>query len=196
MTADSRTDARVVFSLLLSLGLGVACDAEDDGDGDGGMQGGTADEGGSDGDGDGDGAETGDAGSAGGTMEISFSVGGTVSSSSNLVDPLVGTVYGGVFRTADVGATGPREGAEQVAFLEVTDVDLTSGTATSVMWTSEPVPADTYTFLGFFDVDGSSTGVEEKDPEEGDPVTLPTVNKVTVEDGGAAQLEVRFDLVL
>lgn len=196
MTAGSRTEARVLFSFLLA--LGVACDAEDGGDD---VQGGTADEGGTNGDGgdDGDGADTaatGDAGSAGGTMEVSFSVGGTVSDSSNLVDPLVGTVYGGIFRTADVGATGPREGAEQVAFVEVTDVDLTSGTATSVMWTSEPVPADTYTFLGFFDVDGSSTGVEEKDPEEGDPVTLPTVNKVIVEDGGAAQLEVRFDLVL
>lgn len=194
MTAGSRTDARVLGSLLLA--LGVACDTEDGADD--GVQAGSADEAGSaddDESGD-DSAATDDAGSVGGTMEISFSVGGTVSDSSNLVDPLVGTVYGGIFRTADVGATGPREGAEQVAFVEVTDVDLTSGAATSVMWTSEPVPADTYTFLGFFDVDGSSTGVEEKDPEDGDPVTLPTVNKVTVADGGAAQLQVRFDLVL
>jgi hypothetical protein len=195
MTVGSRTERGL---LVLALAVGLACDAGDD-DEVGGQD--SAAEGGTVGDDDGDGGteaegDTGGASADGGTMELSFMVGGTVSGSSNLVDPLVGTVYGGIFRTADVGATGPREGAEQVAFVEATAVDLTAGTATAVMWTSEPLPPDTYTFLGFFDVDGSSTGAEDKDPEEGDPVTLPTANKVTVEDGAAAQLQVRFDLVL
>jgi hypothetical protein len=196
MTAAFRTERRLVLAAALALGL--ACDTADDMD-DGGQDD-AADGSGDDGDDGDDGADDGGttegASADGGTMAVSFTVGGTVADSTKLVDPLTGTVYGGIFRTAEVGATGPREGAVQVAFVEATGVDLTTGTATMVMWTSEPLPPDTYTFLGFFDVDGSSTMLEEKDPEEGDPVTLPTANKVTVEDGAAAQLEVRFDLVL
>jgi hypothetical protein len=183
--------ARVVLCLAAALAVGCSAEADDGGDEDGGGDdaltddGAPASESGSD-----------DAAAEGGTIELSVTLGGAAVDSSNLVDPPIGTVFGGIFRSADVGATGPREGAEQFAFVEVTGVDLSSGAASAVVWTSEPLPPDTYIFLGFFDVDDSSAGAEEKEPESGDPVTLPSVNKVEVEAGATAQMVASFDLVL
>jgi hypothetical protein len=185
MTAATRPEwMRATILALATLAVGCA-DGEDEGDGDDAAD-----------DDDGDGGSGDDAPADGGMMRVTFTLGGSVSGSPNLVDPLMGSCYGGIYRTADVGATGPRDGAEQVAYAEAMNVDLTSETVSTASWTSEPLPPDSYTFLGFFDVDGSSSATEDKDPEEGDPVTLPSANKVTVEVGATAELVVRFDLVL
>ena len=191
MTAAFRPIDPRALPVLLAAALAVGCASEGDDPTDEGGGGDDlpADDGADDGGSEGTAAE-------GGTIEMSFALGGAAVGSSNLVDPPVGTVFGGIYRTADVGATGPREGAEQIAYVEATGVDLSSGSASAVVWTSEPLPPDLYTFLGFLDVDGSSVDVEEKEPESGDPVTLPTVNKIEVEAGAASELLVSFDLVL
>ncbi len=189
MTAATRPEwTRAIIVTLALTAVGCA-DGDDEGDGED-----TADDAADDADDDGSSGD--DAPADGGMMRVTFSVGGSVAGSPNLVDPLMGSCYGGIYRTADVGATGPREGAEQVAYAEAMGVDLTSAMVSTASWTSEPLPPDSYTFLGFFDVDGSSSATEEKDPEEGDPVTLPSANKVTIETGATAELVVRFDLVL
>jgi hypothetical protein len=190
MTAVTRPDwLRRALLTLAVVSIGCA-DTDDDGDDD------AADDDAADDDAADDDDSGSDSAADGGMMRLTFSVGGSVAGSPNLVDPLLGTAYGGIFRTADVGATGPREGAEQVAYAEAVGVDLTSAMVSTASWTSEPLPPDSYTFLGFLDVDGSSSGTDEKDPEEGDPVTLPSANKVTIETGTTAELVVRFDLVL
>jgi hypothetical protein len=51
-----------------------------------------------------------------------------------------------------------------------------------------------YVFLGFYDVD--SNGSETKDPDAGDPVTLPSVNKFDITADERTDVTIRFDLVL
>lgn len=140
------------------------------------------------------GADDGQTMMEGGEVALRFTVPEGVRSSASLVDPLSGAVYGQLFLSADVSITGPREGAAEFGAVEVTGVDLTSAQETEVMWTSDPIPPGMYTFLGFFDVDGN--GEMTRDPEEGDPVTLPTVNKFVIEDGMTTELTVSFDLIL
>ena len=130
----------------------------------------------------------------GGDVALRFTVPEGVRSSANLVDPLSGAIYGQLFLSADVSITGPRDGAEEFGSVEVTGVDLTAAPETEVMWTSEAIPPGMYTFLGFFDVDGN--GEMTRSPEEGDPVTLPTVNKFVIEDAVTTDLTVSFDLIL
>lgn len=131
-----------------------------------------------------------------GQVAFRFEVTGTVRESSNLEDELNGSIYGALFKSADVSITGPRDDAEQYGSVEAADIDLTAADAvTEVVWTSEGLEPGQYTFLGYFDVDGSSDGLEERDPEAGDPVTLPTVNKFTIEAGETVEVTVRFDLV-
>jgi hypothetical protein len=125
-----------------------------------------------------------------------FLVSSTVRDSSGLEDELTGVVYGGVFRSAQVGGTGPRDDAVLYASVELADVDLTTEMISAGEWTSDELVVDTYTFLGFFDVDASSLGSPEPDPEDGDPVTLPTVNQFTIEEGMVVDIDVQFDLVL
>jgi len=131
-----------------------------------------------------------------GQVAFRFEVTGTVRESMNLEDTLDGSIYGGLFFTSEVSVTGPSDDAEQQGSIEAHDIDLTADEAvTEIVWTSEPLAPGNYTFLGYFDVDGSSDEIEEKDPESGDPVTLPTVNKFTIEAGETVELTVRFDLV-
>lgn len=105
-----------------------------------------------------------------GQLDIRFAPSSTVRG-SELKAPLRGTVYGSVFRAQDVKITGPIEGAEAVASLEVPDVDVTEGP-------SEPyrldvdLPAGSYQILGFLDIDGDADP-DAPDPDEGDPVMIP-----------------------
>lgn len=130
----------------------------------------------------------------GGTTVLKFSVTNTVKSSPNLVDPLSGAVYGALWISEDVSVTGPSDTAVSQGSIEVTGVDLTSADESTATWTSEKLAPGMYTFLGFFDVDGN--GSETRDPEAGDPVTLPVTNKFEIVDGKETPLTVKFDLVL
>jgi hypothetical protein len=72
-------------------------------------------------------------------------------------------------------------------------VDLTTDEVTVEVWTSGMLEQDEYTFLGFFDVDGN--GSDTRDPDAGDPVTLPVTNKFDVKPGEEVEITAMFDLV-
>jgi hypothetical protein len=110
-------------------------------------------------------------GGAGGTVVLTFGVSNGVRMGPTLVDPLVGTVYGDLFHTEDVTLTGPVEGAVAAASVELAGVDLTTDEVSAVSWTSEPIPAGSYTFLGMYDLDGNFATTDQG-PDAGDPVTL------------------------
>lgn len=126
-------------------------------------------------------------------LTLTFSASETVRSSPNLVDPLSGTIYGSIYRLAEVGVTGPRDGAEAVADVEVQSVDLTVDLESAASWSEAPPVPDFYVFLGFFDVDGNHAGAYE--PDAGDPVTLANSNDFEVVEGESLAVVVQFDLV-
>lgn len=126
-----------------------------------------------------------------GTALFTFSVSNGVRESPALVDPLKGPVYGAVFKQEDVTIAGPIEGAEELASVQVADVDLVDVDVSAASWQSEEIEAGAYVFLGFFDLDGNGEG----EPDEGDPVTLPSVNEFEIVAGEETELTVRFDLV-
>lgn len=129
-----------------------------------------------------------------GTIELSFSVARGVRRNPNLEDEFLGSVYGSIFRRADVTVTGPMDGAESFGDVEVAGVDLREDEVSAQVWLSEPLPPDDYVFLGFYDIDGN--GAESKDPDAGDPVTIPTANEFDIRADEAIGLKVRFDLLL
>jgi hypothetical protein len=131
-------------------------------------------------------------GSSDGSAELTFAVSQTVRQSPNLVDPLQGTIYGGVFFAVDVTSTGPVDGAEPLQYVTLPNVDLDAATQTTPI-VVEDMPADDYVFLGFFDLDGN--GASQQYPDAGDAVTLPG-GGFAVESGAMAAVAVQFDLVL
>ncbi len=128
-----------------------------------------------------------------GTATLRFAVSNGVRQSPNLVDALSGSVYGSLFKPEDVTLTGPVDGAQDVASVEATNVDLVTDTESSATWTSDPIPEGQYIFLGFYDVDGN--GATDRSPDPGDPVTLPTTNKIEITAGQDATATATFDLV-
>ncbi|GMV15597.1 MAG: hypothetical protein HS104_04435 [Polyangiaceae bacterium] len=128
-----------------------------------------------------------------GTATLSFAVTNGVKVNPNLVDPLKGDIYGALYLAADVTLVGPKEGAADKGSVELTNVDLTSAAQSAETWKSAPLPPAEYMFLGFMDLDGN--GATTREPEAGDPVTLP-INKFTIEAGKNVDVAVQFDLVL
>jgi hypothetical protein len=125
-----------------------------------------------------------------GTAMLRFSVTQTVRTSPSLVDPLIGTIHGGIFLASDVTTTGPIEGAEIQAMVELA-VDLEAAMET-MPWQAPPLAADRYVFLGFLDLDGNFAATMR--PDAGDPVTLPG-GGFDVVAGEAVEVAARFDLV-
>lgn len=128
-----------------------------------------------------------------GMVMMTFSVSNGAKASAALVDPLKGTIYGSLYKQEDVTAGGPIMGAMEVASVQVDNVDLTTADVSTAMW-MEDVAAGSYTFLGFFDVDGN--GGMTYEPDAGDPVTLPSANKFDVTAGQETDLTATFDLIL
>lgn len=128
----------------------------------------------------------------GGTVQFRFSVASMVKTSPNLKDPLKGTIYGNLFLQEDVGFDGPRQGASELGDVQV-NVDLRSVETSEETFTSEKLSPGQYVFLGFFDVDGN--GGESKDPDPGDPVTLPSTNKFEIIDGVQSKRAVLFEIL-
>lgn len=124
---------------------------------------------------------------------LTFGVANGVRQNPTLVDPLVGSVYGDIYRTADVTLTGPAEGAVPVASVQLDAVDLTTLEVSDVSWGSGPLEPDQYTFLGMFDIDGNFAETGEN-PDAGDPVTLPT-QKFEVTAAATTAFTVMFELV-
>lgn len=128
-----------------------------------------------------------------GTVRFTFTLSAGARDSLKPELPPKGTVRGSIFRSEDVAATGPIDGAVELAGVTV-DVDLTSAEVSAESFMSGELPPGQYTFLGFFDLNGNGDTVSE--PESGEPATLPSINKFTIESGKALDFVVSFDIVL
>jgi hypothetical protein len=128
-----------------------------------------------------------------GDATLTFSVTNGVRENPTLEDPLIGAIYGNLFLTEEVTITGPVDGAVELGSVELTGVDLEAATETEA-WQTPLLAEGSYTFLGFFDVDGN--GGESYQPDPGDPVTLPVTNVFEVRAGETTELAAMFDLVL
>ncbi len=132
--------------------------------------------------------------STNGSVLMSFAISNGAKQNAALVDPLKGIVYGSLYKQEDVTAGGPIAGAMEVASVEVPDVDLTNADVSAATWTGKDIPEGAYTFLGFWDLDGNGSTTFE--PDSGDPVTLPSANKLDVTAGEQTTLTATFDLIL
>jgi hypothetical protein len=172
----------VIRTLLVASSLLFACDSDSEDDGEDGADASDgADESGATGTG-----ET-------GTFTLDFSVANGVRANPNLMDELVGPVYGEVYLSTDVTLLGPAEGAVPVANVAVEDIDLTAAESKAGAWTSDPLPPGNYIFLGAFDIDDNAAEFDGG-PDTGDPVTLPT-QKFDVVAGEDTPFTIVFDLV-
>ena len=148
------------------------------------------------------GGGTGGAGGAGtttssstnGSVLMSFAISNGAKQNAALVDPLKGIVYGSLYKQEDVTAGGPIAGAVEVTSVEVADVDLTSADVSAATWSGKDIPEGAYTFLGFWDLDANGSATFE--PDSGDPVTLPSANKLDVTADQETVLTATFDLIL
>ena len=138
-------------------------------------------------------AKAAEAGPPTGKVILNFDLADSARTSTALVDPPKGHAYGRLYFTEDVGLTGPHDGATLGQSVDVV-IDVTAGGPSKEVWTSAPMLVQHYTFLGFFDVDGN--GATDRNPESGDPATLPTTNKFDVKANQTTQATVLFDLVL
>ena len=126
-----------------------------------------------------------------GTVELRFSVADTVRTSPNLKNPLTGVAYGAIFLTEDVSIGGPRTGADSFGDVAVDGVDCRAGVSDQSLVMS--LAPGQYTFLGFFDV--NANGSVTRDPDAGDPATLPFTNKFEIVDTQQTKRLVLFDLL-
>jgi hypothetical protein len=129
-----------------------------------------------------------------GTVSFTFQVADSVRNAPNLGGTLNGSIYGMVFRSIDVGVTGPATNAAVFATIHMNNVDLTTATV-SQAWVSPEIVADHYTFLGMLDVVYKGTHGVQLQPTQGDPVTLPTTNKFSIVPGQQIDVLATFDLV-
>lgn len=105
-----------------------------------------------------------------------------------------GTVYGDIFLSEDVSLVGPSDEAMDFGAVAVA-IDLTTMQISTQSFNTADLAPNRYTFLGFFDL-GDKTKPEKRDPQTGDPVTLPLTNKFEIEAGKQTELTVVFDLRL
>lgn len=104
-----------------------------------------------------------------------------------------GTAFGDFYLSEDVTLTGPRKGVVSVTRVEL-PIDLKTEKVSVASWTSKPLAAQTYSFLGFFDIGNKSTPMT-RDPVAGDPVTLPLTNRFDLAAGQTTTITVSFDLL-
>ena len=127
-----------------------------------------------------------------GTLALTFRIdSGQI---SNMDEPPIGTFYGSFWRGSEVTSLGPEDGAVDLGGIEVADIDLTSGEATAVLFTSGPLPAEEIIVLGFLDSDANAIA-GSPDPDDKDPVTLPNDNDFDVVGDTETTVEVYFGLL-
>jgi hypothetical protein len=130
-----------------------------------------------------------------GHVVLRFQLGGSAVSSRNLVDPLEGPVYGAIYDVADVTQAGPADGAVSVVSVRVDSVDLRQQPLSEATWEGELRPGG-YTFLGFWDIDHSSSPDDPNlGPENGDPVPLADTNQFQVEAGETTEVTATFEII-
>lgn len=130
----------------------------------------------------------------GGTVRFTFTISAGARENLKPELPPKGTIHGSIFRAEEVGVTGPIDGAVAVEGVRVDGVDLTTADVSAASFTSGTITPGEYVFLGFFDLNGNGDTVAE--PESGEPATLPTINKFTIELDKALDVVISFDLVL
>lgn len=133
---------------------------------------------------------TGDGGE--GKLNVTFQASDLVLESELLDAELECQIWANVFRSDEVLVTGPIEGAEVLASIEVPYADLREGIRSVPVITSD-IPAVRVKILGFCDVDGNAD-LDDPAPDRGDPVTVP-FKEFQVLEGLTAEVTVPFDLV-
>ncbi|HBX76054.1 MAG TPA: hypothetical protein DEG43_00270 [Acidimicrobiaceae bacterium] len=108
--------------------------------------------------------------SAVGRFDVSF-VASSAVLGADLKAPLVGTVYGQIFRSEDTKITGPIPGAESMATLRLEGVDSQEGPSASYLIDTK-LPTGNYQILGFLDIDSNADPADPQ-PDAGDPVFIP-----------------------
>lgn len=109
-------------------------------------------------------------------------------------EPPSGTLYGSFWRSEDVDAIGPIDGAEALNTIQL-DIELDpSGASSEVLWTEENLPIQEVYFLAFLDSDGNSDP-ENTHPDSKDPVTLPSDNDFDVIGGEITEVTVMFAML-
>lgn len=115
-------------------------------------------------------AKLGSTEAAAGRFDVKFEASAAVRG-AKLKAPLKGTVYGSVYKAADVRITGPIDGAKPVANFTFPGVDSTAGPSKAFPIDTQ-LPTGAYQILGFMDIDGN-TNPASPDPDVGDPVFIP-----------------------
>ena len=128
-----------------------------------------------------------------GTLAVSFRIDADWADAMD--EPAIGSFYGSIYRSEEVTALGPDDGAEALGDVYVETVDMTGETLTTeVLFTTAPLPSGWVVILGFVDSDGNSVE-DDRSPDDGDPVTLPNDNQFEVLGGGETPAEVLFDFL-
>jgi hypothetical protein len=117
-------------------------------------------------------AEVGSVDATSGRFHVRFDASTTVRNSAALTSPLMGNVWGSVYRSTDVTIVGPNEGAEPVASFAFEAVDVREGLSPTTYDIPELLAGGEYQILGFMDIDGNADPASP-DPDEGDPVFIP-----------------------
>lgn len=117
-------------------------------------------------------AEVGSVDAVSGHFHVRFDASSTVRGSALLTSPLMGHVWGDIYRASDVTITGPNDGAVAVASFHFENVDVRDGTSATTYDIPELLPGGDYQILGFMDIDGNADPASPG-PDEGDPVFIP-----------------------
>lgn len=128
-----------------------------------------------------------------GTLAVSFRI--DKDWRDNMDEPAVGSFWGTIFDSDDVTGLGPKEKARAYGDIFVADIDLSDEHISAVLHTTDELPATWVTILGFMDSDGNSVE-DDRDPDDGDPVTRPTAdNEFLVVAGEETPAEVVFNFL-
>jgi hypothetical protein len=101
-----------------------------------------------------------------GKFDIKFAASAAVRNSNKLDQPLKGPVQGAIYRAKDVRVSGPIDGAEPVAKIDIDQVDLTDGPSQRHLIDKELL-AGKYQVLGALDFNDNSKA------DVGEPVMIP-----------------------
>lgn len=125
-----------------------------------------------------------------GVLSLSFEMNSDCVTSVEANDELpVGTFHASIFAEADATSIGPNEGATPLLELSVSDVDLTGGGPTDVLWTSEPIDPQIVWVLGCLDL------AEDGCDDAGDPITIPDENRVEIAPDADTAFTVDFRIL-
>ncbi|MBX7115877.1 MAG: hypothetical protein K1X64_16225 [Myxococcaceae bacterium] len=128
-----------------------------------------------------------------GSVKLKFAVTDGVRNNPALKDPLIGTVYGAIYLSEDVGITGPRTNSTAAADIPATAVDVRTAMASEAEVVIEGLAAGQYTILGYFDLDNNPGNPSR--PDSGDPAAYPRTNLFEIKAGEQTKRTFVFDFI-